>query len=86
METTASAVNGNRHIIMFRADKDPLTFKSNADFKRYLGEIGRQKAAVTKQYGPQTVAGQDTIHVPKSMYDSKELVDLNGKQRHNAMA
>ena len=65
VKTTASAVNGNRYIIMLRKNEDPLTFKSNVEFKRYLGITGRRQGEVAKEYGPQQVAGKYIIHVPK---------------------
>ena len=78
--TKKSASAGNRYIIILRAGKDPLTFKSNAEFQRYLGITGNaRKAGVTEEYGPQTVAGQAIIHVPKSMYDSQNLARFKWK-------
>ena len=83
-ETKESTSTGNRYIIILRAGQDPLRFRSNAEFKRYLGKIGKRQASVKAAYEPQQVAGQDIIHVPKSMYASKNCQDLDGKKHQHA--
>ena len=76
--TKKSTSAGNRYIIMLRAGKDPLTFRSNAEFKRYLKITGNvtghvRKVRVKPEYGGQQVAGKYIIHVPKEIYDGKNL-------------
>ena len=74
-----SATIRNRYIIMLRAGEDPLTFRSNADFKRYLGITGRRQGEVAKEYGPQEVANKNIIHVPKEIYNKKYLARFRWK-------
>ena len=65
---------------MFRAGQDPLTFASNAHYKRYLRKLGRRQASVTQIYGKQKVAGKDIIHVPRSIYLRNNLQKIKWKE------
>ena len=77
----SSTITGSRYIIVLHADKDPLTFKSNVDFARYLGITGNiRKARVKPAYGGQQVAGKYIIHVPKQIYGDKNFARFNWKE------
>ena len=70
VEAKSAKKTGNRYIILLRAGQDPLTFKSNAEFQRYIGITGHvRQVKVALEYGPQQVAGQYIIHVPKKIYN-----------------